>query len=117
ILVRKLADMNQSLQTHKQIIEEEHERFKRILLIGGPSILVLIIFSTGLFFITVIKHRDQTDKKISALRKYTHSEIVDTRNDLLNKLKKRLKKLRRSGSKKKKKGKEKEKSIKENDVS
>jgi hypothetical protein len=111
MMVKKLAELNQSVQSHKQIIKEEHKRFKRILLISGPSILVLIIFCAVLFFVLIIKYRDQTEKKISALKKYTHSEIEDTRNDLLNKMKKRLKKLRESGSKQKK-GKEKGKNKK-----
>jgi hypothetical protein len=84
----QLAIMN------KHIIFGEKERFRRILFIAGPSLLGLILISTLLFFILYMRQTEQTDMKIMALRKYTHSEVDETRNELLMGFKKRIRKLR-----------------------
>lgn len=92
-LVRKLAEVKQLVLSNKEMMDEEHRKFRKVLFISGPSILGLLIVCTVLFYLLMIKFKGQTEQKISALRKYTHSEIEESKNDLLNKLKKRLKKI------------------------
>lgn len=84
----QLAIMN------KHILFGEKERFRRILYIAGPSLLGLILISTVLFFVLFMRQTEQTDRKIMALRKYTHSEVDETRDELLIRFKKRVRKLR-----------------------
>ena len=84
----QLAIMN------KHIIFGEKERFRRMLFIAGPSLLGLILISTVLFFVLFMRQTEQTDRKIMALRKYTHNEVYETRDELLMRFKKRIRKLR-----------------------
>jgi hypothetical protein len=44
----------------------------------------------------MMKQQEQTEKKINALKKYTHNELEETRLDLLKKFKKRIKKVSES---------------------
>jgi hypothetical protein len=90
----QLEEVEQLAVMNKHIIFEEKERFRRILYIAGPSLLGLILISTVLFFILYMRQTEQTDRKIMALRKYTHSEVDETRNELLMRFKKRIRKLR-----------------------
>ncbi|MCA1747649.1 MAG: hypothetical protein LC655_08125 [Bacteroidales bacterium] len=79
---------------NKHIIFGEKEQFRRILSIAGPSLLGLILISTVLFFVLFMRQAEQTDRKIMALRKYTHNEVDETKNELLMRFKKRIRKLR-----------------------
>lgn len=78
------------MQNQRELISER-EKNKRILFIAGPSILILILVSVILFFLTIMKQQDETERKINSLRKYAHSEIEESTTDLMKKLKKKLK--------------------------
>lgn len=90
----KAEETEQLTIVNKHLIFDEKERFRRILFIAGPSLLGLILISTVLFFVMIMRQAEQTDRKIMALRKYTHLEIDETRNELLMRFKKRIRKLR-----------------------
>ena len=92
-LERKLEIAKRDIAENKLIISQERANLKRILYIAGPSILLLILVSVLLYFLLMLKHQEQTDMKINALRKYTHSELEETRNVLLKKFRKRIKKV------------------------
>jgi hypothetical protein len=90
----QLEETKQLALMNKYILFEEKERFRRILYIAGPSLLGLILISTVIFFILYMRQAEQTDRKILALRKYTHNEVDETRNELLTRFKRRIGKLR-----------------------
>lgn len=105
----QMEETEQLAIMNKHTIFGEKERFRRMLFIAGPSLLGLILISTVLFFILIMRQSEQTDRKIMALRKYTHNEVEETRNELMSNFKKRVRKLRdrmeksRKAKKKKKK--------------
>jgi hypothetical protein len=90
----QLEETVQQSILNNQMIFSEKEQFRRILVIAGPTLLGLILISTVLFFVLVMRQGTQTQRKIMALRKYTHSEVEETRSELLKNFKKRIRKLR-----------------------
>jgi hypothetical protein len=109
-----LGALRRTVEQNKTILSAEMDRFSRLLLVTGPSLLVLILLSTILFFLLIRRQQESTDRKISALKKYTYTEIEETRTDLAEQFRKRVKKLRdklkgKGGKNKKKAKKEKEK--------
>lgn len=91
--VRLEETWQQTIMT-KHLLFSEKERFRRILVIAGPSLLGLILISTVLFFVLIMRQADQTDRKIMALRRYTHIEVKETRSELLKNFKKRFREFR-----------------------
>lgn len=87
----RISASEKEVLRNKESITEEKERIKRLLGIAGPSILILILVSVLIYFLLLMKQQEQTDKKINALKKYTHSELEETRHDILKKFKKRIK--------------------------
>ena len=83
-----------AVEQNKRIIEAERQRFTRLLLVAGPSLLILLLLSTVLFFLLIRRQQESTDRKINALKKYTYTEIEETRTDLSKQFRKRVKKLR-----------------------
>jgi hypothetical protein len=99
---------------NKHLLSFEKERFRRILLIAGPSLLGLILISTVLFFVLIMRQSDQTNRKIMALRRYTYNEVKESRSEILKSFKKRLREFRDQigkGQKKQTKKNQKEKKI------
>lgn len=126
---RRIRDLEQgnariasSLNRAEQLITDQSALFKRenaqtrrFLRITASILFFLLLLSATLFILLVQRIRKETDFKISALKKYTYSEIEETRVTLMKKFRKRLKKMGagmrgKNGSKKsskKKKGKKK----------
>ncbi|MDF1573534.1 MAG: hypothetical protein P1P82_18165 [Bacteroidales bacterium] len=90
----ELDALEQALEQNTAVFEAERQRFARLLLIAGPSLLTLILLSTVLFFLLIRRQQESTDFKINALKKYTYTEIEETRTDLSDQFRKRVKKLR-----------------------
>lgn len=107
VLQSEIDALHLSVQQHTRLIEAERQRFTRLLLVAGPSLLILILLSTVLFFLLIRRQQESTDRKINALKKYTYTEIEETRTDLAKQFRKRVKKLRENlkGKGGKKKGK------------
>ena len=95
-----LKALQLAVEQNEAIIEVEKQKFTRLLLIAGPALLTLILLSTVLFFLLIRRQQESTEYKINALKKYTYTEIEETRTDLMKQFKKRVKKLR-DGMKKK----------------
>lgn len=89
-----LEVLQEGVEQNEAIIAVEKQRFTRLLLIAGPALLALILLSTVLFFLLIRRHQESTEYKINALKKYTYTEIEETRTDLMQQFKKRVKKLR-----------------------
>ncbi len=89
----RLDETEQQSIMNRYMILKERDRFKRILLIAGPSLLALILISTILFFVLITRLAGQTDRKIMALRRYAYNEVDETRNELRKIFKKRIRKL------------------------
>jgi len=102
-----------AVEQNKKVIEAERQRFTRLLLVAGPSLLILLLFSTVLFFLLIRRQQESTDRKINALKKYTYTEIEETRTDLAKQFRKRVKKLRENLKGKGGKKKEKVRKVKE----
>lgn len=105
----EVGALKEAVEQNKAFFEAERLRFTQMLWITGPSLLALILLSTILFFLMLRRHQESADRKINALKKYTYTEIEDTRTTLLKKFRKRIKKLKqnqndRAGSKQDKKG-------------
>lgn len=109
LLKQQLADSDRSIASNKELYNTEKQRLIRLLSIAGPSILFLILISTGLFLLLLLKQQNKMERKMNTLRRYTHSEIAVVRDDLMGKLKRRMKKMASSIGKKSsgKKGKKK----------
>ena len=90
----QLEQTGQIAMMNKHLINEEKERTRRMFYIAGPALLGLILLSTVLFFLLIYRQAEQTDKKIMALRKYTYTEVDETRRELLKSFKKRIRRLR-----------------------
>lgn len=107
VLRSEIDALHLSVEQHTRLIEAERQRFTRLLLVAGPSLLILILLSTVLFFLLIRRQQESTDRKINALKKYTYTEIEETRTDLAKQFRKRVKKLRENlkgkGGKKKEK--------------
>ncbi|HKK60977.1 MAG TPA: hypothetical protein VJ951_00365 [Bacteroidales bacterium] len=91
--------MNKISQT-SNTFKAEKSRIKRVLLIAGPALLMLIFISTFLFFYMIKNYRQRTDRQIDNIKSFINQEIAETRIDLTklvqeksDKLKKKLKKL------------------------
>ena len=95
-LTTRIEESEVEIRINSQIITEEKDKFRRILGITGPSILFLIFASVLIYFLLMMKQQEQTDRKINALKKYTHTEIEESRTDLMKKVKKRIKKVSES---------------------
>ncbi|MEX0983365.1 MAG: hypothetical protein WD577_03615 [Bacteroidales bacterium] len=93
-LIVQMEMTEQMAVMNKYVINAEKERTRRMFYIAGPALLGLILISTVLFFLLISRQAEQTDRKIMALRKYTYTEVDETRSELLNSFKKRIKKLR-----------------------
>ncbi|MEX0987802.1 MAG: hypothetical protein WD052_10020 [Bacteroidales bacterium] len=106
-LTQQLARTNQSVIANRSTISAEKERFRRMFLISGFTLLTLVLVITLLYFLMLMRHTEQTEQKISALRKYTYQEIEVTRNSLIKKIKKQVNKLRTKLPKEKKTGRKK----------
>ncbi len=89
-----LEVLRRGVEQNEAIIAVEKQRFTRLLLIAGPALLALILLSTVLFFLLIRRHQESTEYKINALKKYTYTEIEETRSDLMQQFKKRVKKIR-----------------------
>lgn len=105
---QQLTATEEKAITNKYILDREKERVRRIFYITAPSLFGLILLATLLYYFLMARHAEQTERKLMALRKYTHYETEEIRNVLWQKFKKRLKKLRdkdqkKSGKKKRKK--------------
>jgi cytochrome c-type biogenesis protein CcmH/NrfG len=94
LLIQRLREAEQLIEANREQIVSERERIRRVMLISGPSVLVLLLISTALCFLLIMRQNEQIDRKIGALRRYTHSEMEETRNDLLRRIRKRLKRIR-----------------------
>jgi hypothetical protein len=107
----ELDALQLTVEQNHAIFETEKQRFTRLLLIAGPSLLTLILLSTVLFFLLIRRQQESTDRKINSLKKYTYTEIEETRADLMKQFRKRVKKLRENlkGKGGKKSGKDKSK--------
>lgn len=91
-----LETLQLALEQHEVLFQAEKQKFTSLLLVTGPSLLALILLSTVLFFLLLRRQQESADRKINALKKYTYSEIEETRTDLIKKFRKRVKKLRAS---------------------
>ena len=105
---QQLTATEEKVITNKYILDREKERVRRIFYITAPSLFGLILLSTLLYYFLMVRHAEHTERKLMALRKYTHYETEEIRYVLWQKFKKRLKKLRdkdqkKSGKKKRKK--------------
>ncbi|MDF1573496.1 MAG: hypothetical protein P1P82_17960 [Bacteroidales bacterium] len=107
VLRSEIDALDLALDQQTRVIEAERQRFTRLLLVTGPSLLILLLLSTVLFFLLLRRQQESTDRKINALKKYTYTEIEETRTDLSKQFRKRVKKLRENlrgkGGKKKEK--------------
>ncbi len=90
----ELEVLQLAVEQNEAIIEVEKQKFTRLLLIAGPALLALILLSTVLFFLLIRRQQESTEYKINALKKYTYTEIEETRTDLMKQFKKRVKRLR-----------------------
>lgn len=98
----EVAQTKEKVESNQAIIQEKAQTFKRVLLITGPSIVLLLLILSLLYFILLVRQQDETDKKINALKKYTYSEIEETKEAILKRFKKRisrLKSVKKSGGK------------------
>ncbi len=102
-LERKLEETAQIALTNRYVISEERRKIRQVAYIAGPALLGLILISTTICFLLLARQSAQTDRKIIALRKYTHQDLEETRDALWGKFRKRLKKLRSAERKDKKK--------------
>lgn len=106
---QQLTATEEKTITNKYILDREKERVRRIFYITAPSLFGLILLSTLLYYFLMARHAEQTERKLMALRKYTHYEAEEIRYVLWQKFKKRLKKLRDKDQKKSAKKKRKKK--------
>lgn len=112
----EIAALQLAVEQHAAVFEAEKQKFTSLLMVTGPSLLALILLSTVLFFLLLRRQQESADRKINALKKYTYTEIEDTRTVLMKKLRKRVNKLKenlnagRGDSKQKKRRKKKDKS-------
>jgi hypothetical protein len=90
----RIEEAWQQTVMNKHLLFFEKERFRRILVIAGPSMLGLILISTVLFFVLIMRQSDQTNRKIMALRRYTYNEVKESRSEILKSFKKRLREFR-----------------------
>ncbi|MCF8347027.1 MAG: hypothetical protein K9G38_07420 [Bacteroidales bacterium] len=113
-LEQNLEETAQIAWTNKYVISEERRKIRQVAYIAGPALLGLILISTAICFLLLARLSAQTDRKIIALRKYTHQDLEETRDALWGKFRKRLKKLRSAERKDKKKEESKKKEGKKN---
>ena len=92
-LGKNFSANSRDIVTNKNKIQEGHKRYLIFLFLSLGLLLILIALSVIYFIISVRKHRADTEKKINALKRYTHSELEGTREELLKGLKKRIKKI------------------------
>jgi hypothetical protein len=102
-LQRKLEATTQVALTNKYVITEEKRKIRQVVYIAGPALMGLILISTLIYFLLLARHSAQTERRINALRRYTHQDLEETRDALWGKFRKRLKKLGSAERKEKKK--------------
>ncbi len=110
-----LNSAEQSIIDQSAQFNREMAKTRKLLLVTGSSLFFLLLLTATLFILLLQRIRKETDIKITALKKYTHTEIEETRVTLMKKLRKRIKKMRAGmggkndskKSSKKKKGKKK----------
>lgn len=94
-----LEEANSKISQTSKAFEAERSKIKRVLLIAGPALLLLIFISTFLFFYMIKNYRQRTDRQLDNIKGFINQEIAETRIDLIklvqeksDKLKKKLKK-------------------------
>lgn len=92
-LEKQIQENKMKISGVENIVLEAKQGYKRFFFIAGPSFLFLILASVLIYFYLMMKQQEETERKISALKRYAHNEIEGSRDDLLRKLKKRIKKI------------------------
>jgi len=87
-----LGELQQSIGTTRAVIAERSQRFNRIIFIAVPSLLILILLSTLIFFWLISRLQQRTDSQIRTLKRYTYEGIEEIRTDYVQEMKRRLKK-------------------------
>jgi hypothetical protein len=100
-LYKEIEETQFLMESYKRSFTEENRKLRQVMYISGPTILFFLLLSIGLFSLIITRQQNETDMKISALRKYAHNEIEISREVILKKFRKRVKKLSQGFGKKK----------------
>jgi len=98
ILKKRLQENRVSISGVENMLVETKNGYKRFFFIAAPSFLFLIMASVLIYFYLMMRQQEETERKISALKRYAHNEIEDTRSDLIKNVKRRIKKISKGRS-------------------
>lgn len=109
LLTKKLASAFEEIEQGQGKLKENKRVFKTIYFITVPVLLLLALTVFTILMVLLTRHKNSTNAKINALRRYTIDGIEEVRADYMSEIRRRVKKIaaKLKGSGKKKKGKSK----------
>jgi len=106
LLTKKLASAFEEIEQSQGNLKESNRVFKTIYFITVPVLLLVAMTVFAILLVLLTRHKNSTNAKINALRKYTLDGIEEVRADYMSEIKRRVKKiaatLKGSGKKKRK---------------
>ncbi len=106
LLTEKLASAFKEIEQSQVKLQESKRIFKTVYFVTVPVLLLVVLSILAILLILISRHKNSTNAKMNALRKYTYEGIEEVRSDYVNEIKRRVKKiaakLKGSGKKKSK---------------
>jgi hypothetical protein len=102
---KKLASAFKEIEQSHVRLEESKRAFKTVYFVTVPVLLLVALTILAILLVLLSRHKNSTNAKMNALRKYTYEGIEEVRSDYVNEIKRRVKKiaskLKSAGKKKK----------------
>ncbi len=93
LLRKKLASAYEEIGENMHRLKDGKKTFKTVYFITVPVLLLVALTVFAILFVLLTRHRNSTNTKIKALRKYTHEGIEEVRADYVKEIKRRVKKI------------------------